>query len=41
LNFFKKDNTRTLFFRRHYPVNSVTFAGIDPENRVFVFFNFY
>ncbi|CAK5080652.1 unnamed protein product [Meloidogyne enterolobii] len=31
------DNTRTLFFRRHYPVNSVTFAGIDPENRVFVF----
>uniref|UniRef100_A0A915PG79 SH2 domain-containing protein n=1 Tax=Meloidogyne floridensis TaxID=298350 RepID=A0A915PG79_9BILA len=29
------DNTRTLFFRRHYPVNSVTFAGIDPENRVF------
>uniref|UniRef100_A0A7E4VYW3 SH2 domain-containing protein n=1 Tax=Panagrellus redivivus TaxID=6233 RepID=A0A7E4VYW3_PANRE len=27
------DNTRTLFFRRHYPVNSVIFAGIDPEDR--------
>ncbi|CAD5205342.1 unnamed protein product [Bursaphelenchus okinawaensis] len=29
------DNTRTLFFRRHYPVNSVTFAGIDPDSRTF------
>ncbi|KAI6171586.1 Tensin-4 [Aphelenchoides bicaudatus] len=29
------DNTRTLFFRRHYPVTTVTFAGIDPESRLF------
>ena len=28
------DNTRSLFFRRHYPVQAVTFAGIDPESRV-------
>jgi len=27
------DNTRKLFFRRHYPVNSVTFCGLDPEER--------
>jgi hypothetical protein len=27
------DNTRTLFFRRHYPTNSVIYAGIDPEDR--------
>uniref|UniRef100_A0A914R912 PTB domain-containing protein n=1 Tax=Parascaris equorum TaxID=6256 RepID=A0A914R912_PAREQ len=27
------DNTRRLFFRRHYPVQSVTFAGIDPADR--------
>uniref|UniRef100_A0A914ELP7 SH2 domain-containing protein n=1 Tax=Acrobeloides nanus TaxID=290746 RepID=A0A914ELP7_9BILA len=27
------DNTRTLFFRRHYPVLSVTHAGVDPEER--------
>uniref|UniRef100_A0A915D8A7 PTB domain-containing protein n=1 Tax=Ditylenchus dipsaci TaxID=166011 RepID=A0A915D8A7_9BILA len=29
------DNTRTLFFRRHFPANLVTYAGIDPENRLF------
>ncbi|KAI6230545.1 hypothetical protein M3Y99_01047900 [Aphelenchoides fujianensis] len=29
------DNTRSLFFRRHYPVTTVTFAGIDPESRLF------
>ncbi|KAL3108556.1 hypothetical protein niasHT_015478 [Heterodera trifolii] len=29
------DNTRSMFFRRHYPANKVTFAGIDPESRVF------
>uniref|UniRef100_A0A183CE85 SH2 domain-containing protein n=1 Tax=Globodera pallida TaxID=36090 RepID=A0A183CE85_GLOPA len=29
------DNTRSMFFRRHYPGNKVTFAGIDPESRVF------
>jgi tensin len=28
------DNTRSLFFRRHYPVTTVTFAGIDPESRL-------
>jgi len=27
------DNKRKLFFRRHYPVNSVTFCGMDPEDR--------
>ncbi|KAI1717394.1 phosphotyrosine-binding domain-containing protein [Ditylenchus destructor] len=29
------DNTRTLFFRRHFPANSITYAGIDPESRLF------
>ncbi|GMS99978.1 hypothetical protein PENTCL1PPCAC_22153, partial [Pristionchus entomophagus] len=29
------DNTRKSFFRRHYPVNSVIFAGIDPAERRF------
>ncbi|GMT26352.1 hypothetical protein PFISCL1PPCAC_17649, partial [Pristionchus fissidentatus] len=29
------DNTRKSFFRRHYPVNSVIFAGIDPAQRTF------
>lgn len=35
------DNTRKLFFRRHYPVNSVTFCGLDPDERrlVLVCFN--
>ncbi|VDN94682.1 unnamed protein product [Brugia pahangi] len=27
------DNTRRLFFRRHYPVQSVTYAGLDPSDR--------
>ncbi|VDP04594.1 unnamed protein product [Soboliphyme baturini] len=27
------DNTRKLFFRRHYAVNSVTYCDIDPEHR--------
>ncbi|XP_013414657.1 tensin-1 isoform X4 [Lingula anatina] len=27
------DNHRKLFFRRHYPVGSVTFCGMDPEDR--------
>lgn len=27
------DNTRSLFFRRHYQVNAVTYSGIDPEDR--------
>ncbi|MFH4975143.1 hypothetical protein AB6A40_001852 [Gnathostoma spinigerum] len=27
------DNTRRLFFRRHYPVQSVSYAGLDPCDR--------
>jgi len=27
------DTNRRLFFRRHYPVDTVTFAGMDPEDR--------
>lgn len=27
------DNQRRVFFRRHYPVNSVTFSSIDPKDR--------
>ncbi|KAJ6654744.1 hypothetical protein lerEdw1_006607 [Lerista edwardsae] len=27
------DNQRKLFFRRHYPVNSVTFCSMDPQDR--------
>ncbi|XP_030625217.1 tensin-2 [Chanos chanos] len=27
------DNQRRVFFRRHYPVNSVTFCSIDPQDR--------
>ncbi|XP_070597089.1 tensin-2 isoform X4 [Erythrolamprus reginae] len=27
------DNQRKLFFRRHYPVNSVTFCSTDPQDR--------
>ncbi|CRK92081.1 CLUMA_CG005661, isoform B [Clunio marinus] len=26
------DNSRQLFFRKHYPVNSVTFFGLDPDD---------
>jgi len=27
------DNERKLFFRRHYPVNTVSYCGLDPEDR--------
>ncbi|XP_048774490.1 tensin-1-like isoform X4 [Ostrea edulis] len=27
------DNQRKLFFRRHYPVSSVTYCGMDPEGK--------
>nr|XP_032831306.1 tensin-3-like isoform X2 [Petromyzon marinus] len=27
------DNQRRLFFRRHYPVSTVTFCDLDPQNR--------
>ncbi|OCT60951.1 tensin isoform X5 [Xenopus laevis] len=27
------DNQRKLFFRRHYPLNSVTFCDLDPQER--------
>ncbi len=27
------DNTRRLFFRRHYPAHTVTFCGVDPSDR--------
>jgi tensin len=27
------DNKRRLFFRRHYPINTVTFCGMDAEDR--------
>ncbi|XP_077185354.1 tensin-2 isoform X2 [Paroedura picta] len=27
------DNQRKLFFRRHYPINSVTFCSTDPQDR--------
>ncbi|XP_045062676.1 tensin-1-like isoform X3 [Coregonus clupeaformis] len=27
------DNQRKLFFRRHYPVNTVTFCDVDPQER--------
>ncbi|TTE51854.1 Tensin-2 [Bagarius yarrelli] len=27
------DNQRRVFFRRHYPINSVTFSSIDPQDR--------
>ncbi|EYC41634.1 hypothetical protein Y032_0561g3477 [Ancylostoma ceylanicum] len=29
------DNTRKVFFRRHFPVNTVIFAGMDPADRKF------
>uniref|UniRef100_A0A667YYA6 Tensin 1 n=1 Tax=Myripristis murdjan TaxID=586833 RepID=A0A667YYA6_9TELE len=29
------DNQRKLFFRRHYPSNTVTFCDIDPQDRKF------
>ncbi|XP_048872906.1 tensin-2 [Brienomyrus brachyistius] len=27
------DNQRRVFFRRHYPVNSVTYSSVDPQDR--------
>lgn len=27
------DNTRQLFFRKHYPANTISFIGIDPDER--------
>ncbi|XP_067086877.1 tensin-2-like isoform X3 [Osmerus mordax] len=27
------DSQRRLFFRRHYPINSVTFSSVDPQDR--------
>ncbi|XP_028918871.1 tensin-like, partial [Ornithorhynchus anatinus] len=27
------DNQRKLFFRRHYPLNSITFCDLDPQDR--------
>ncbi|XP_029696054.1 tensin isoform X6 [Takifugu rubripes] len=27
------DSQRKLFFRRHYPINTITFCDIDPQNR--------
>ncbi|CAI4225820.1 unnamed protein product [Auanema sp. JU1783] len=29
------DNTRKVFFRRHFPVNTVIYAGMDPSERRF------
>ncbi|TSK92936.1 Tensin-1 [Bagarius yarrelli] len=29
------DNQRKLFFRRHYPINTVTFCDLDPQERKF------
>ncbi|XP_003371914.1 tensin [Trichinella spiralis] len=28
-----QDNARKVFFRRHYPVQTITHCGLDPENR--------
>ncbi|XP_031636541.1 uncharacterized protein LOC116349303 isoform X6 [Contarinia nasturtii] len=27
------DNTRQLFFRKHYPANNISFCGLDPDDR--------
>lgn len=27
------DNARKLFFRRHYPINNISYCGLDPEER--------
>lgn len=27
------DCPRRVFFRRHYPVNSVTYSSVDPKDR--------
>ncbi|XP_022112452.2 tensin isoform X3 [Pieris rapae] len=31
------DSTRKLFFRRHYPSNTVSYAGIDPDERRYLY----
>ncbi|CAK1549913.1 unnamed protein product [Leptosia nina] len=31
------DSTRKVFFRRHYPSNAVSYAGIDPDERRYVY----
>uniref|UniRef100_A0A671P2J3 Tensin-1-like n=1 Tax=Sinocyclocheilus anshuiensis TaxID=1608454 RepID=A0A671P2J3_9TELE len=31
------DNQRKLFFRRHYPITTVTFCDLDPQERKFFF----
>ncbi|XP_047516314.1 tensin isoform X3 [Pieris napi] len=31
------DSTRKLFFRRHYPSNAVSYAGIDPDERRYLY----
>lgn len=28
------DNTRKLFFRKHYPSNNITHCGLDPDNHM-------
>ncbi|XP_051568533.1 tensin isoform X2 [Myxocyprinus asiaticus] len=27
------DNQRKIFFRRHYPINTITYCNVDPQNR--------
>ncbi|XP_051996914.1 tensin isoform X2 [Xyrauchen texanus] len=27
------DNQRKVFFRRHYPINTITYCNVDPQNR--------
>ncbi|XP_049864999.1 tensin isoform X2 [Pectinophora gossypiella] len=31
------DSTRKLFFRRHYPANGVSYAGLDPDERRYTY----
>lgn len=31
------DSARKLFFRRHYPANGVSHAGIDPDERRYIY----
>lgn len=31
------DSARKLFFRRHYPATGVSYAGIDPDERRFMY----
>ncbi|XP_062853704.1 tensin-1 isoform X1 [Trichomycterus rosablanca] len=28
------DNQRRIFFRRHYPINTVTYCNVDPQDRI-------